>query len=195
MLWTLSRFDEAVNEAKIAIDLQPTAMFSLRNYGITLYYARRFPEAIHEFRRVSEMDPSFVPNYAWFVPALLVTGNEAEAYDRFIHWQTLMKAESAVIESYKNAYRTRGWKGIGIERIKNFNEDKVRSYFLEAALVAHTGNADKTFEYLEKSYERREWGIPFLRIDPSLDALRNDSRFDPLIRRIHVLPDGRHVFE
>lgn len=187
-LWTMGRFEEAIVEAKIAIDLQPTALFTLRNYAITLFYARRLPEALHEFRRVSEMDQSFVANYAWFVPALLVNGDEAEAFEWFIKWQQLLKADEGAIQSYLRAYETSGWRGVGRERIKRFDEDKIRSYFLEACLIAHTGNKKKVFEYLERSYERREWGIPFLSIDPSLDKVRDDPRFDDLVNRVQAKP-------
>ena len=187
-LWTMGRFDESLAEVKIAIDLQPTALFTQRNYGITLFYARRLPEAIHQFRRVSDMDQSFVANYAWFIPALLVNGEKAEAFEWFIKWQLLLKTDEADIESYLKAYRKSGWRGVGRERVKRFDEDKIRSYFLEACLIAHTGNKNKTFEYLERSYERREWGIPFLRIDPSLDAMRDDPRFKDLADRVETKP-------
>jgi DNA-binding winged helix-turn-helix (wHTH) protein/tetratricopeptide (TPR) repeat protein len=189
-LWTLGRFDQAISEAKLAIDLRPTMLFTLRNYAITLFYARRFDDALHEFERVSEMDPSFVANYAWFIPAMLVRGDDQAAFAWFIKWQEQMKVDAVGLEDYKNAFRNSGWKGVGEERLKRFEEHKIRSYFLEACLTAHTGNKDKAIEYLEKSYERREWGIPFLQIDPSLDTVRDDPRFIALVKRVKVKPTG-----
>lgn len=62
-------------------------------------------------------------------------------------------------------------------------------------LMVHSGDNDKALEYLERSYERREWGIPFLRIDPSLDSIRTDPRFEALASRIETghakMPIGR----
>lgn len=185
-LWTLSRFDDAIAEVKLAIDIEPTSLFSQRNYGISLFYARRYDEAVHQFKRVSDMDANFVANYAWFVPALLVQGSKEEAFEAFIKWQILMKADESALQQYRLAYRSDGWPGVGRERVKRFDEDKIRSYFLEACLTAHTGDKDKTFEYLEKSLDRREWGIPFLWIDPSLDDIRKDSRFADIAKRVVV---------
>lgn len=185
-LWTQSRFDEAIAEAKMSIDSRPTLLFTQRNYGISLFYARRYEEASHQFKRVSEMDPTFVANYAWFIPAMLVQGRLREAFDQFIIWQQYMGLEPGALDQYRSAFERSGWHGVGDERLKHFDENKIRSYFLEACLTAHTGNVDKTFEYLEKSYERREWGIPFLRIDPSLDAIRSDPRFEDLVRRVET---------
>ncbi len=183
-LWVHGRFDESIAEVKTAIDLEPTSLFSQRNYGITLYYARRYAEAVTQFKRVVEMDPNFVATYAWFVNTLLVQGNEAEAFEWFIKWQRVLKADEETIEAFKTAHQTSGWQGVGRERVKRFDEAKIRSCFLEACLTAHTSDKDKTFEYLEKSYQRREWGMAYLRIEPSLDVLRGDPRFDELVRRV-----------
>jgi len=185
-LMTRGRFDEAIVESKIGIDIEPTALFSQRNYGISLYYARRYTEAVTQFKRVSEIDPNFVATYAWLVPALNVQGNEGEAFEWFIKWQAVLKADEETLQAYKTAYQTSGWQGVGRERVKRFDEGKIRSYFLEACLTVHTGDKDKAFEYLEKSYQRHEWGISYLQIDPSLDDLRSDPRFDELVKRVEL---------
>ena len=132
------------------------------------------------------MDPNFVATYAWFVNTLQSQGSEAEAFEWFVKWQSVLKASDETLQAYKTAYQTSGWQGVGRERVKRFDEGKIRSYFLEACLTAHTGDTDKTFEYLERSYQRREWGMVYLRIEPSLDVLRGDPRFDELLRRVEL---------
>src|SRR5215211_1539747 len=54
------RLDGAIVEIKLAIDLEPTSRFNQRNYGRALLYARRYPEAANQFKRVLEMDQNFV---------------------------------------------------------------------------------------------------------------------------------------
>ena len=51
-------------------------------------------------------------------------------------------------------------------------------------LYAATGDAEAAFEWLEKAYEERADGLTLLNVDPMVDALRSDSRFQSLIRRI-----------
>ena len=185
-LYSRGRFDEAIAESKAAIDLEPTALFIQRNYGISLFYARRYQEAINQFKRVAETDPNFVATYAWLVPALNVQGNASEAFEWFIKWQAVLEKDEETVQSYKKAYQASGWQGVGRERVKRFDESKIRSYFLEACLTVHTGDKDKAFEYLEKSYQRHEWGMSHLQVDPSLDGLRTDPRFRDLVRRVAV---------
>jgi len=183
-LYGSGRFDEAIAESKAAIDLEPTALFIQRNYGISLFYARRYAEAVTQFKRVLEIDPNFVATYAWLVPTLHLQGNEAEAFEWFMKWQVVLKTDEETVQAYKRAYQTSGWPGIGRERVKRFDEHKIRSYFLEACLTVHTGDKDKSFQYLDKSYQRHEWGMAHLQVDPSLDGLRADPRFSELVRRV-----------
>ena len=55
---------------------------------------------------------------------------------------------------------------------------------MEACMAAQSGNHQKALEYLENSYRRREWGMAYLRIDPTLDVLRVDPRFADILRRV-----------
>jgi len=40
-------------------------------------------------------------------------------------------------------------------------DKSINQYYIGAILNAQIGNKDKAFEYLEKSYQRREWGNEF----------------------------------
>ena len=47
------------------------------------------------------------------------------------------------------------------------------------------GQRDQAFEWLEKAYEQREEILVFLRgVDPTWDSLREDPRFQDLVRRM-----------
>ncbi len=183
-LLPLGRFDESIAEIKIAIDLEPTSLFSQRNFGVSFYYARRFDEAASQFKRVIEMDPNFVAPYPFLINTLTLQGNEAEAFEWFLKWLAVQKTDDETVQIFKTAYQTSGWQGVGRERVKRFDESKIRTYFMEACMAAQAGDKDKALEYLEKSSQRREWGMGYLRIDPSLDVLRGDPRFDELVKRV-----------
>jgi TolB-like protein/Tfp pilus assembly protein PilF len=183
-LMVLQRFDESIAEIKTAIDLEPTSLFSQRNFGISYYYARRYTEAVTQFKRVTEMDPNFEATYPWLINSLKLQGKEAEAFEWFVKWQGVRKADAETLQAYQTAFQTLGWRGVGLEQVKRFDESKIRTYFMEACMAAQAGNKDKALEYLEKSYERREWGMAYIRFEPALDVLRGDSRFEELVKRV-----------
>ena len=62
--------------------------------------------------------------------------------------------------------------------------DDYNQFYIGAILNAQIGNRDKAFEFLEKSYERREWGMNSLLIEPHFDGLRSDPRFIALVSRV-----------
>jgi DNA-binding winged helix-turn-helix (wHTH) protein/tetratricopeptide (TPR) repeat protein len=184
-LMVLERFDESIAEIKTAIDLEPTSLFSQRNFGVAYYYARRYTEAVSQFRRVTEMDPNFEATYPWLINSLKLQGNDAEAFDWFMRWQAVRGADGETAHAFRTAFQITGWQGVESERIKRFDESKIRTFFMEACMAAQAGNREKALEYLENSYRRREWGMAYLGIEPSFDVLRGEPRFDDILRRVN----------
>ncbi len=97
--------------------------------------------------------------------------------------KAVQKADEETIQLFKTAYQTSGWRGILLEEVRGF-EDSNLVYFHGAILNAKVGNKDKAFEYLEKSYQRRELWMHVLKVEPGLDSLRDDPRFDELVKRV-----------
>jgi hypothetical protein len=66
-------------------------------------------------------------------------------------------------------------------------KDKLGTY--EVALVcAGLGDKDQAIEWLEKAYQEHSVGVMFLKVDPTLDPLRSDPRFQDLLRRMNFPP-------
>ena len=179
------RYDEAISEIKTTIDLEPASLFYNSLYGINLYYARRYPEAIAQFKRVIAMDENYGLPYYWLCVTLQAQGNELEAYELFIKNLVVYEANEASVHAFQTAYQSSGWRGIMLELAKRFEQNEER-YFFGAYYNAQAGNNDKAFEYLEKSYQRREMWMAYLQVDPRLGPLRDDPRFDELVRRVEL---------
>jgi hypothetical protein len=48
------------------------------------------------------------------------------------------------------------------------------------------GDKDRAFELLDKAYEERSGLLVYLKVEPILDSLRDDPRFDDLLRRMDL---------
>ena len=57
-----------------------------------------------------------------------------------------------------------------------------------AWMHAGLGDRDRAFEWLERAYEQRETGLVKLQVDPDWDTLRDEPRFQELLRRMEFPP-------
>jgi len=46
------------------------------------------------------------------------------------------------------------------------------------------GDRTQTLNYLEKAYAERSSAVPWLKVEPRLDFLRSDPRFQDLLHRV-----------
>jgi serine/threonine-protein kinase len=183
------RFEEGIAEIKTAIDLEPASLVSQRDYGVSLYYARRYADAVTQLKRVIAMDERFTTAYPWLVVALELQGKYPEAFEWWMKMLALDKEPEEAIQAFRTAYQSSGWPGLMLERTRRCDEASLKPnyrgpYFQGAIEHAKAGQKDKAFEFLEKSYQRRESWMTLLKVEPGLDSLRDDPRFDELVNRL-----------
>jgi hypothetical protein len=89
-------------------------------------------------------------------------------------------------KAFKSGGEKRFWqKHLELELKAGQQPGASASPFMLAAGYAMTGQTDKAFEYLEKSYEEREGqDLTLLKVDPSYKNLRSDPRFSAMLRKI-----------
>jgi hypothetical protein len=107
------------------------------------------------------------------------------AYEIFIKSQ--IRSNPEIAEVYQKIYERAGWNGVKrkfLEAVKPGEQKYLGENYMIAILSANLGDKEQAFEYLNRSFERREWRILLLNIDPPLDSLRDDPRFDELVRRV-----------
>jgi len=173
------RFDEAVLEIKKAVDLGPTSFLNQHFYGNILYSTRRYDEAVAQYKRLIDMGARGDGTYQWLIRSLDAQGNGSEAFEWFLKFLILKKEDNKGIQRYKTAYKRSGWQGVLVERCND-----PENFFRLAGLYARTGNKDKAFEYLERSYQQNSPYMAWLKVEPQLDPIRDDPRYEQLVKRV-----------
>jgi serine/threonine-protein kinase len=177
------RLEEALAEIRTAIDLEPTSKFYQKIYGRGLLYARRYPEAEAQLKRSMAMDQSYTGMYSWLTSVLALQGKESEAFEWLQKLLSIRKVDQKTLDTFKAAFETSGWRGALSEWLRRI--DQLGGNTFDRALYnAQIGEKDEAFRYLEKVYERREIWMTYLEVDPRLDSLRDDPRFDELLKRV-----------
>jgi tetratricopeptide (TPR) repeat protein len=176
-------FDEAVAEIETALEINPNSLPFQRDRGRILFYARRYDEAIVQLKRVVELDDDFEPAWGYLFLSHEMKGDEAQAYEAFLKFQ---KRVPERIEIYRAAYETAGWREVRRKFLEFSKQDENKpgsNLFSIARQCALLGEKDEAFEYLNKAFEKHQMQMVMLNVEPSLDALRDDPRFDELVKR------------
>jgi serine/threonine-protein kinase len=164
-------------------------------YGQALYFARRFDDAMLQFRACVELEP----NDPWAHTYLAKLHERKGQFDlAALEHQKDMRYSGRELEeiaAYSQAYTAGGWEVALKWTIDNLEAKAGREHgpapsLSLAAAYAKLGEQDKAFEWLEKAYERRNSSLPYLAVNPDFDPLRDDPRFDDLLRRIGLEPSG-----
>jgi eukaryotic-like serine/threonine-protein kinase len=195
-LMTMGRHVEAIARMKNSQELDPLSLIISVAIGWAFYMARRFDDAIEQLRRTIELDPNYPVTY-WILGLLLrkmgryeLAIAEGEKGVKLSGGSSLMSA--ALAQTFATAGRRKKAIQILDDLTKLTKHKYVAPYFL-AGIHVGLGEDDLAIECLEKSYEEHSHWLIYLHIDPSMDGLRSNSRFQDLLRRIglplqHAIP-------
>jgi len=164
------RFDQAFEELHIALALDPLSPIMNTNYATTLMDAHRFPEALAQFHKTIERDPTFVPAHHKLSELLAATGDYT----------------NAVSELKKFANTPGSWsadaKGFHDLALTAFNQPEQNTW--AALALSVTGDRKAALDYLEKAVSGQEIEVVLCIRYPSFDPIRSDPRYKALVSRL-----------
>jgi serine/threonine-protein kinase len=191
LLSALGRHDEAIALAREAQRIEPSVAVRSTTLGAAYYYARDYSRAIQEMRRGLAVSPDFgVAHFG--------LGRIASAQGR--HTEAIAEIERALAQSRNSGWLVelaRAYAAAGrredVERILNELRTRQRSgndFSLDnlAYIAAAEGRIDDAFILLEDAFNRRVPAMLWIAVDPRVDPLRNDQRFDALVKRMRLRP-------
>jgi DNA-binding winged helix-turn-helix (wHTH) protein/TolB-like protein/Tfp pilus assembly protein PilF len=183
----IGRSREAIREAKRAQEIDPLSPWTNSDIGFVSYLARQYDEAILASQKTLELDPDFAVAHM-IIGLSLVQKN---MYDEGIAELQKAKAnpDSRALLAYAYAVSGKSREARKIlEELDQLSTQKYVSPFPIAVAYSGLGENDRAFEALEKAYTERSWGMGMLKVNPTLDGLRSDSRFAVLLRRVNLTP-------
>jgi TolB-like protein/DNA-binding winged helix-turn-helix (wHTH) protein/Tfp pilus assembly protein PilF len=180
----VARHDEAIAEIERAGELDPLSLVIQQNVGIVLYYARRYDAAILESRKTLEIDPNRVYARIFLALSYEEKGMYREAIQEQERVKAYFKGAPTVGLAHVYALSGRTSEARRILRELEQKEDSDSAWFAIASGYAALGEKDHAFNLLEKAFEQHDFFLPTLAVNPWMDPLRSDSRFQDLLRRI-----------
>lgn len=182
------RFAEAVQEQRTALAINPTSVVDRWFLGLYLIHAGQRHEGVAQVNRAIEMDKSFRAGHDTLWQLHHREGDHASAYASFMKLKEFFATKPEHMAQLRNAYATAGWPAVlRADLDQMISQDPKGQFsgskFYIATLAALTGNRDTAFDYLEQSLRYRLIGMSFIKVDSRLDPIRDDPRFQDILRR------------
>src|SRR5213592_1059904 len=186
-LTAMGRLEEAVQEMKKALELEPASLVMNTFMGVTLYYAGRYDEAIDQCRRTIEMDPNFAVAH-WHLGLAyeqkLALDLATEEFKKAI---SLSGGSPLMRVALGRAYAKSQKKYEANEVLNELNELAKRQYvsaYEIATIYVALGNNEQAFQLLEAAYAEHSFHLVNLNVSPQFKSVRSDLRFQDLVQRV-----------
>ena len=183
-------FDRAFAEVKRALELDPFSAIINSNLGWVYIMARKYPEAIAQLRKTIELEPSAVGAH-WNLAKALQLDRQYEAAIAE-HEKSAAAGKQYPLAHLVHLYVAKGDRVKALQTLEEMHAlERQGSVWAFGYAVAYAalGEKDKAMDWLERSAREKELGnIYFARLDPFLDPLHGDPRFEKLVNQV-VPPD------
>lgn len=188
-LSSMGRFDESVRELKVALELDPISPIINTGLGRAYYSARDYNRAIDQYRKTLDMEPNFAE--ARFQLALCYEGKQMydEAATEYEKSANLFD-DKTMMAWVARAHALAGRRDEAERFLKELDAMSKQRYvspYFTAMIYAALGDKDHAMEWLQRVYEDRSYYVVWLKIDTVFDPMRDDARFQDLLRKIGLI--------
>ena len=184
---TVGQFDPAIAEAKRAVELDPLSLIINADFSWLYLCSRRYDEAEAQARKTLEIDPHFFLAHYYLGEILQFKGHLTDAIAEY------QKAFDLTNDPYPLA-------ALGQARARNGQKDEARKIlgrldeeaksrfvapYAKALVLNALGEKAHAIDELERAYREGTGAYLFvIKVDPFLDDLRGDPRFEALVQKI-----------
>jgi TolB-like protein/Flp pilus assembly protein TadD len=190
-LFMMGRPEEAMAQIERALELDPFNVLFRAIYAMDLMFARRYDDAIALLRETLRTAPNNLQVLSNFKSAYHLKGMHEEALEI---WKRSFaaKGDREAEEALARGYAEAGYSG-ALSRVAEMLIARSRTIYVTpwqiGTLYTRAGKNDEALEWLEKAYEEHDGNMPYISVDPIFDGLRDDPRFQDLLRRLNLLQE------
>ncbi len=179
--------NKAIQEISIAVELEPLSPAILKDKGMTLYYARRYDDAIDFAKRALELNKEFGSAHRLLSLAYQEKGLLNDAIKENQLWNDFTHNDLEASITLARCYALAGKKEEAIDLIKNIDLEDLENenLFRGIAIVYIALNQkDLALKYLEKGIEKKAGSMCLIKVDPKLEPIYNEPEFKLLLEKV-----------
>ena len=176
-----SQFEEGLPLLDQAVRLDPLSWTSYVTKSFGYAMANRFDVAEAALRKWISLQPKAGSAYYQLAQCLIHQGklDEAEVLANKERFGGLRRCVLSII-----AWKKGDQKAADTYLAELIERSSASSSYQIAQVYAHRKDADKAFEWLEKSYENHDPGTLFTPFDAAFHSLQKDPRWEPFVEKV-----------
>lgn len=186
-LAVFGRNDEAIAQLDRASLLDPFFPGLNLHRGRLFFFLRDYDSAVKRFAETLEMYPDYAAAHEYFGDACEKKGMHHEAITQWCAGLALsgQPEHARVLEQvFASSGFEAAVRALGQRQLEDLDRKRAQGDYVPAAdyvfANVRRGSIDAAFEWLPKMIEERNWFALQLRVNPILDPLRDDPRFQKL---------------
>jgi TolB-like protein/DNA-binding winged helix-turn-helix (wHTH) protein/Tfp pilus assembly protein PilF len=184
------RFPEAFAESEEARRLDPLSPIMATDHAETLYYSRRYEDAVKQCQSVLDFDPNFNHARVLMIRFYLQLGNYDKVLDLVRYeeahdgspwewaWKAAIYGRSGQLEDARRALAK-------LDEAPTSRLDRNEMFLLA---YSATGEKEKVISLLQKAYAERSNIVTQIKVEPMYDLVRDDPRFQTLLTQVGFHP-------
>jgi tetratricopeptide (TPR) repeat protein len=179
---------DSLAESNRASDLDPLSPIMSVHLGWLYYYLHDYERALNQLNKTLELDPNYGLAY-WYIGLVKEQqGAFTEALAALKRGDELLKDNLVVKADLAHALAVSGRKADADEALRSLlamSHTRYVNPFEVGLIYIGLGHSDEAFQWLNRAYEERSDLFVYLRVDPRLDPVRSDPRFQEMVRRMN----------
>ena len=178
--------DSCIQMARKSLELDPVNPRCHLTLAVSFMYAGRYQEAREEFGRMAELDPALTYSHAGVGLSYVFEGKFAEAVAATDGEKTIWSRLLVLSIAYTGLKQT-ARADAALSQLIALCADTAA--YQVAEVYAFRGDADRTFEWLERAKRQRDPGVIRVSVDPVFSKVTSDPRWTVFIHKLGLAPE------
>lgn len=188
----LGRFEPALTEINLALELDPLSLLSHVLKGFIYYLMGDTDRAVRHYRSVIEKDPAFITANCEMGMALVQAGNYPAGIRALDRTLELSNSNPMYLSRLgyglgKSGDRARS-RGI-LKKLKDLAKNTYVSPFSLAVIYLGLGDRENAIDCLQTAFDEKIYHLLFLKTDPLFDPVRSDPRIQKMLKKMGFAED------